>query len=206
MRKLIIESITKAELWVLRINEVARFEGIILADLHTPSNRPQQFRDILLDALRLLKATDSRRFERVRTRLAWIVHQTLERRGMAEYRHRTRTCAIDFLEPSPERDREHLIGWYACTLVHEATHGQIRSRGILYTPQLRLRIERLCVREEQRFLTHLTFTHPDLAEWLYQEFDASQWDEAWRATPREQFLARMKRIFRACKAPDQEDR
>ena len=176
---------------------MARFEGIILADLHTPSTQTQHFRDILLEALRLLKATDPRRFERVRTHLAWIVHQTLERRGMAEYRHRNRSCAIDFLEPSPDYDREYFVGWYGCVLVHEATHGQIRSRGILYTPELRSRIERLCVQEEQRFVTRLTFTHPDLAERLYHEFDASQWDRAWKDTPREIFVTRLKRIFRA---------
>jgi hypothetical protein len=114
---------------------------------------------------------------------------------MAQYRHSTRTCAIDFQESSPEFDAEYLIGWYACTLVHEATHGVIRSRGVLYTRELRARIEHLCVREEQRFVTRLTITRPTLADRLYQEFDASQWHSSWHASAGERFRAQMRRIF-----------
>jgi len=101
-----------------------------------------------------------------------------------------RACAIDFIEPSPEYDSEYLIGSYACTLVHEATHGAIDARGVLYTPKLRSRIEHLCVREEQRFVIRLTLTRPALADRRYRDFDFSQWEPSWRATPGE----RLRRI------------
>lgn len=129
----------------------------------------------------------------MRQRLDWIARLTLSRSALAEYHHATRTCAIDFIEPSPEYDQEYLVGLYACTLVHEATHGVIRSRGIFYTPKLRFRIERLCFREEQRFLIHLTITRPELAERLYSEFDASRWKEAWNETPGDRLRAQMRR-------------
>jgi hypothetical protein len=142
-----------------------------------------------------LKETDPRRFGRVRRRLKWITYQILARRGAAHYRHETRTCAIDFLEPSPEYPPEYLIGLYACTLVHEATHGEIRSRGVHYTPELRSRIEQLCVREEQRFVSRLKLSHPNLAAGLNPEFDASLWEWKWRATAADHFIAQTKRIF-----------
>jgi hypothetical protein len=190
MRTLIQKLAKRAGLWLLSASEVARFEGIILADLRDRRNQTPHFRETLLAALRLLKNTDPCRFARVRKRLSWIVQQTLSPRGGAEYRHAMRACAIDFIEPSPEYDSEYLIGWYACTLVHEATHGAINARGILSTPKLRSRIEYLCVREEQRFVIRLTLTQPALADRLYREFDFSEWERSWRMTPAE----RLRRI------------
>ena len=141
MRTLLHQLATKAQLWIYSTSEVARFDGIILADIRSPRIQTSHFRDVILAALRLLKATDSHRYARVRRRLAWVVAGTLACRGGAEYHHSTRTCFIDFLEPSAEYDLEYLIGTYASTLVHEATHGEIRARGLHYTRQLRSRIE-----------------------------------------------------------------
>ena len=39
----------------------------------------------------------------------------------------------------------------AMTLVHEATHARLDQAGILYTAELRPRIERLCVRQKIDF-------------------------------------------------------
>jgi hypothetical protein len=195
MKQLAFRLVTKAQLWLQSTCEVARFDGIILSDLRTPKSRTPHFRETILAALRLLKATDAYRFQRVKRRLTWIVHHTLDRRGCAEYRHATRTCAIDFLEPSADYDLEFLTAWYASVLVHEATHGVIRSRGVLYTKKLRLRIEKLCVKEEQNFLMRLTITKPDLADRVYHEFDASDWKWSWNATPMERFQRQMRRIF-----------
>ena len=99
--------------------------------------------------------------------------------GAAEYSHAIRTCYVEFQEPSAEFDVSFLIGWYACVLVHEATHGVLRSHGIGYTPELRERIERLCVREEQRFVHRLCAIDPNLAARLAREFDARDWHWHW---------------------------
>jgi predicted NBD/HSP70 family sugar kinase len=91
-----------AILWIQSRGEVAQFEGIILADLRNRRNQTGHFRETLLAALRLLKETDPCRFARVRRRLSWIVQTTLSPRIGAQYHHEVRTCAIDFIEPSPE--------------------------------------------------------------------------------------------------------
>jgi hypothetical protein len=195
MKTLVRQLATKAVLWLQSTSEVARFDGIIIADLRNRKNRTPHFRDTILGALRLLKSTDACRYERVRRRLTWIVHHTLAIRGSCEYRHDTRTCAIDFLEPSAMYDSEFLTGWYASTLVHEATHGAIRSRGVHYNKHLRLRIEQLCVKEQQNFVTRLTITNPNLAERIRYEFDALDWKWHWKATRRERFQTQMGRIF-----------
>ena len=201
MRRLIQRLATGVILRLQSSSEVARFDGIILADLRSHRSKARHFRDTLLAALRLLKATDPRRYTRVQKHLSWVVNMTLSRHGAAEYRHMTRTCASDILEVSHENDLEFLAGYYASTLVHEATHGMIRCRGILYNKKLRRRIERLCVREEQRFVTRLTLTQPNLADRLYYEFDATQWKWSWTATPLERFKAELRRIFSADKQP-----
>ena len=185
----------KAQLWILNSCEVARFEGITIADLRNCNNRSPRFPEIMLAALQLLKATDPTRYARVRRRLAWISYETLAIRGSAEYHHATGRCCIDFLEQSPEYDKEFLVGSYASTLVHEATHGEIESRGIHYTPELRSRIEHLCVKQEQKFIKRLANTHPDLARSLHYEFDASNWEWSWKATRWERLQKEMKRIF-----------
>jgi hypothetical protein len=195
MRKLIQRLARDLQLWIYRKNEVGQFEGLRLVDLNRPPEKIPHFRDILLSSLSLLKETDRNRFNRVSKYLCWIVRTTLSTRGRAEYHHSTRTCQIDFIPPSAEYDSEWLIGWYACTLIHEATHGKIQSLSIAYTPKLRVRIERLCVKEEQCFLLRLTITKPDLAERLYREFDASKWRESWRATQGERLRAEFRRIF-----------
>jgi hypothetical protein len=191
MSELINRVARNVQLWCYRKNEICQFDGIRLADLKGGPH----FREILLAALRLLQATDLRRFQRVRKHLFWVVRTTLSIPGLAVYNSLTRACEIDFLSPSSEFDAECLIGWYACTLVHEATHGVICSRGIAYTPKLRSRIEHICVKEEQRFLFRLTFTQPDLADRLYREFDASHWKESWSTTPRERLRVKLRRIL-----------
>lgn len=195
MRKFILELCNQFRLWLQRTSEVARFEGIILADLKNSQNQTQHFRETFLASLRLLQHSDIRRFIRIQRHIAWITNHTLAGGG-AEYDHAIQTCYVDFDDTKLEADPEYYIGYYACTLVHEATHGVIRSRGILYTPELRKRIERLCVREEQRFLLHLTLLKPDLAARINREFDVSDWKSYWEATPFKRITQHIRRVFK----------
>ena len=195
MNALILKPIREVQLWILRRSEVARFEGIILADPRSPGERNPHFADLLLAALSLVKETDLRRFERVRRRLKWIVNGPPLYGAGAEYEHQLQACTINLREPSPEYPREHVIAWYARILVHEATHGEIAARGILYTPKLRSRIERLCVHEEQRFVADLGRTQPELARWLYREFDASNWTRSWNVTRTQCLVAGVRRLL-----------
>ena len=192
--KIISELCNRGRVWLQRTSEVGRFGGIVLADLRNSGSQTEHFRETILASLRLLQRTDPRRFARVQRHIVWITNCTLSRGG-AEYHHAVRSCFIDFQEPAPPFEPDYLIGWYACTLVHEATHGVVRSRGILYTPEFRERIERLCVCEEQRFLRRLAAIEPELAARIDLEFDASDWNWYWGATPFERFTTQMTRIL-----------
>jgi hypothetical protein len=173
-----------------RGSEVARYEGIILADLR---ERSPHFQINLLAALRLLHFCDLRRFNRVQRYIRYIVNRTLDHPG-AEYDFKTRTCRIDFEEPDGDSDHDFSIGFHARNLVHEATHGEIEARGIPYNEEFRCRIERLCVREENRFVERLRDAGFPVAERLYRDFDHTDWEFSWNATRRQRLVALFKRL------------
>ena len=149
MSKFIQRLVNRGYLWVQRKNEVARFDGIILADIR---RRSPHFKATLLAALQLIRDHDPRRFARVQRHIAWIVNCDWELGLAAEYNYEIRTCTIDFKEPPPDCAEMISAGLYARRIIHEATHGVVLSRGIAYAPELRVRIEELCVTEENRFV------------------------------------------------------
>lgn len=179
-------------LWVQRRCEVARFEGIILADVR---NTNPHFRDTLLAALQFLQNHDPRRFARVKRHIEWVVNCDLELGMAAEYRYETRTCAIDFKDAEPDSDMNVEVGRYARTLVHEATHGAVLKRGIPYRSELRARTEALCVAEEHRFLDRVASFAPELADQLWREFDPSDWEGVWTASRWKRGSAILKRMI-----------
>ena len=188
MREVIRKVAVRLLLALYRRNEVARFEGIILADL----GKSLHFQNTLLEALQLLKSSDSRRFRRVQRYLIRVVNWHLDRGG-ADYEHSTRSCRINFNDARALADRSYYVGWCACALIHEATHALLESRAIAYLPASRFRIERLCVTEEHRFLLKLTFSQPSLADRLYEEFDFARWEYGWSASQTEELRAVFKR-------------
>lgn len=194
MRRYLYKFAVHCKLRLLQSSEVARVDGIVVADLSENSTR---FRDCVLAALERVKSWDPLRYRRIQRRLSWIVNRRLTELGMAEYHHETRSCEIDFDERQYETDPEACVALLGSTLVHEATHGTIRTHGIRYTPELRSRIERLCVAEENRFLDHLAESQSDLARRIHYDFDESRWYSAWKMTPTE----RLFRIFRRLRSP-----
>ena len=77
---------------------------------------------------------------------------------------------------------------YAATLVHEATHGYIEAKGFRYIKPNRLRIERICRSEENRFLSRID------SEWgdaLHNPFNPQHWD---RKSGFEQVRKQLQRI------------
>jgi hypothetical protein len=73
---------------------------------------------------------------------------------------------------------------YAASLIHEATHGLLEARRIAYTRRSCLRIERLCLLEERRFIAR---HWPWNSDWLPKEPKA-EWYLNDRDWP---FLARL---------------
>jgi hypothetical protein len=63
----------------------------------------------------------------------------------AQFDPHTRTCLLD---QSFVCSREVSATQLAAVIVHEATHARLFAAGVGYPPELRPRIERLCLREE----------------------------------------------------------
>jgi hypothetical protein len=67
-------------------------------------------------------------------------------------------------------------------LLHQATHGELGARRIPYTPELRVRVERLCVKEENRFIATLKRARPEIGDRFWTEFDEGLWEPIWKLT------------------------
>jgi hypothetical protein len=169
--------LTRYLLRLQRENEVARFDGIILADTQDSA----LFRSAAPSALQLIKNLDMRRFRRLQRYIKWIVNCPLPYGG-GQYHYPTRTCRLDIEKTTPEPDPEYAAAAVASTLIHEATHGVLRARAIGYSPQLRSRVEHCCVREQNRFIARLSTSRPDIATFLHREFTESRWHRSWTAT------------------------
>lgn len=173
------------------VDAANRIYGIPLVDydLYTP-----YFRQTFALALEILKRQDPRRFQRVCRYIKGIVALPI---GHAEagYLEYLSVCAVRFQAPSSKDKIPKWAAWYASILVHEATHGRVHARGIPYDEEHRERIERLCYKEENRFLKHLGLTPESLAKLeklktfnseAYQRNWASSFWQRWRQTRRYQ--------------------
>ena len=174
-----------------RENEVARCDGIILSD----TQESALFRSAVPSALQLIKQLDSRRFRRLQRYISWIVNCPLPYRGW-QYHYPTRTCRLDIEKATPEPDPDYAAAAIASTLIHEATHGALRARGIGYSAQLRSRVEHCCVREQNRFLARLASSRPDIAKFYHREFVESCWHRSWTATRLQSLFDVIRRLRR----------
>jgi hypothetical protein len=163
----------------LRKCVIGRVENIVLVDLYDPT---PYFKEVMTSALELIKNADPRRFSRVQRYIHRIVQTSLSHK-VASYRTGTKTCCIDFLPVKSAAEVPGYAAWYACTLVHEATHGWLFAHGVDYGPTRRLRVEKLCVTEECRLMRRLKLS-PVIAEWLEPsgEFNPEPWQRYWRIT------------------------
>ncbi len=83
----------------------------------------------------------------------------------------------------------------ASALVHEATHLRIAKRGIPYNPDLRSRIEALCVQEQAAFLRKVPGQDPKWANQVEAGLKEPWWSEADRR-------ARVQRSLQEAGLPD----
>jgi len=125
-------------------------------------------------------AHDPRRFRRVQREAHVVVVRSL-RDMSGGYKRLGRRIFLNFthLQAAEEYGPNHayyewFVAWWACTIVHEATHGALYSRYIPYTRETYLRIERMCHDEEARFAARLPPTPLfDYAAQLVEPFDAN---------------------------------
>jgi hypothetical protein len=180
-------------------DEAYRIECIALVDydLYTP-----YFRQTFAAALGLIKLKDPRRFRRICRYVKGIVALPIGH-VQAGYVEQLQVCAVRF-EPPPSKEKlAQWAVWYASILVHEATHGLVYARGIPYDERYRERIERLCFKEERRFLTPLGLTPESLARMeTIKTFNSDGYRRLWASS----FWQRWRRSVQYQKARRQHER
>ena len=139
-------------------------------------------------ALEMIQRYDPHRFRVIEREVRLIVNQSLT--SAASYDRSIRQCRVDFArywtdtdgcfcaDPQAE-DYEWRLAGYASSLVHEATHGRLESLHFAYTKDTRLRIERICVSEQRRFLANLPRDVYDF-DTLVPAFDPQRWESHWQ--------------------------
>jgi hypothetical protein len=169
--------------------------GAMRRDLDVP------FAQATRAALEMIQRYDPRRFRVMEREVRLIVNQSLV--SGASYDRSIRQCKIDFArywvdadghlctDPKAE-DYEWYLSRYASTLVHEATHGRLDSLHFAFTKNTRLRIERICVSEQRRFLAHLPQDRYDF-ETMVSPFNPQKWEAHWRLGRRKRILLLLKR-------------
>ena len=167
-------------------------DGISISDLRGDDGN---FDSIVNQALALIKKHDKRRYVRVTNELDWIVNSNdPEPNNGAFYRHITKGCYINFKNDFD--DQFLFIALIAARIVHEATHGYLCTKGINYETDLRVRIERLCCSEENRFLSIIENNYPEYMGQLTFEFNPKDWDKSWNTSRKRKLLNSLKRQYR----------
>ncbi len=164
------------------------YEGIKICELvaNPSSAEKEQHLDYIIQAIDLIKNHDARRFHRIQKRLQYIVNRICTGRG--EYRHELRACIVDLTQFEFEVNEDHYLVQLACTLIHEATHGEIDAHNILYSKRNALRIERICDQEERRFLARIG---NDVGN---DKFDGAWWEDYWKSSEWQHKMKLFKRI------------
>jgi len=174
MREFIDNISDRMLLWSMKGNEVSQIDGIVLCDIR---KRGDSFRPTIERALQLIRQHDLRRYGRVQQHISRIANQILKPGTFAEYHFRLRTVFIEF-DDFPRVSSDVRAAFYACALIHEATHGELAAKGIVTTAENRGRIERLCVTEQNRFAARLA-AEDGRYKLRQVDFKESYWSEAW---------------------------
>lgn len=154
MRQLIVKLWLPIARWFYNNTLLQTYEGIKICELaNSSASEKEQHLGYLIQAIDLIKTHDPRRFHRIQKRLQYIVNRVCI--GSGEYRHELRACIVDLTQFEFEVNEDHYIVQLACTLIHEATHGEIQAHNIAYGKQNFSRIERICDQEEKRFLARI---------------------------------------------------
>lgn len=154
--------------------------GIVSVALDTSDEQRDRFAAYMTDALRIIRTFDPVRYRRVVKHLRFLVNAPC--RSSASYEHGAKACRIDFNDVALE-DEGTVHPWYvahfAKSIVHEATHAYLMDHFVPYTAGNRARVERICIAQQNIFLTklpqdpydfvaeyHLDMTDPEMEEWF----------------------------------------
>ncbi|MCB8932531.1 MAG: hypothetical protein M9921_07065 [Fimbriimonadaceae bacterium] len=173
--------------WLVEGGVAVEYRGIKLCQLIAGGGCPDEFVFWTKLALDLVESADPRRMARIQRELDYIVDTELS--SLASYTA-GRICNVDFTKFEVARQPEWLLPMYASSIIHEATHGTLYARGLPYTKRNRLRIERICRAEENRFLSQVSTRW---GENLRRPFDPGDWKRKSR-------VARARSLWRSIQA------
>jgi hypothetical protein len=111
----------------------------------------------VVGALELIRKTDRRRFARIERLIKLVFLGNWKSLGF--YSPIGRVCGLSLLA-SPSNS--YAVYGYASVLIHEATHALLEDLRFPYSNGNKARIERICRKEEIRFLTHFPGIHSKL--------------------------------------------
>lgn len=176
MQKRLRYLLTRIEGWCLRQITKETHKGVMLCDGNYDDTDDTAFIKRTREALNMIEEKDPRRFRRVQQEIRYIVNKELNASGM--YRRSTQACFVDFGRYHFTKHPDWYLCLYAGTIIHEATHGFLYSKGFLYTSASREQIERICHAERSRFLTR---AKPEWRDHFVNEFDPAWWHFSWTA-------------------------
>ncbi len=139
------------ELLMLRFGKQYSMEGVKLVVPGQDGGRAEILKVKVATALRLIKNHTQKHYERIERFIPNILISG-GRPSCAVYISDLKLCDISREFALSGSTSAHQM---AMTLVHEATHGYLESRGVLYAEDQRARIERICVQTEIAFASRL---------------------------------------------------
>jgi len=113
----------------------------------------ENYYKIVKNALNKIKEIDARKYKRVKKYLRSIAYVEM---GSNCYMQMQRSFFVDTI---PE-DKDY----FASSIIHEATHGYLFSKGFLYSKDMQEQHERICTKEQLYFLTKLIAKKENLSK------------------------------------------
>ena len=187
-----LELASTLELWLIKKSCLGHIDGIAICDNSMVQENRDNFLNLTRQAMALVQSLDSRRYRRVCRHFEHIVNMELISGG--NFARRFKICRVDYSKFT-SADSLRNLRQYAQLLVHEATHGLLFEKGILYDKERRERVERLCCLEEYRFALHF---EPGYADIGVQPFNSKWYEMYWDDKARR--AAEWKRLWEAIKA------
>ena len=166
-----------------------RHREIVIAQFGPKENADPLFVSRTIVALDFIAETDPRRFRRVQRYIKAIIYGG--KRSLATYHRHLPGCFVGFSNYHFEEDAAYKVPLYACSLVHEATHGIFYTRHIPYTKRSREIIEYYCTMEEWRFAQRFPPSEIDWKSRIWAKVVNRAWDNSWN----ESLIHRFKSIY-----------
>ena len=166
-----------------------RHREIVIAQFGPKENADPLFVSRTIAALDFIAETDPRRFRRVQRYIKAIIYGS--KRSLATYHRQLPGCFVGFADYKFEEEAPYKVPLYACTLVHEATHGMFFARHIPYTKRSREKIEFYCTMEEWRFALRFPPSETDWKSRIWNKVANRAWDKSWN----ESWIQRFRSIY-----------